>query len=183
MFDAGVSEGAPLLQGWERWLRWRCQSNPDHGVSFAQSQPALIDGLSFPLSLLFALDRLGFGRDALRKRSAPSNNGIERTVINFVVVRSALAMHPELIFISCLNYLLVMAPQVLLLFNAVHRAVRVLRCVSFDAKRTWMWFQTTKHCALLGVVNLRRPTHAPKHMRPNTCVHECTTIPNRLGRP
>ena len=59
----------PSKEGWGPWLQWRCPENPQGAVQLAQSDPCLLDGLSFPLSLCFALDKLGMSPAAFKLAS------------------------------------------------------------------------------------------------------------------
>ena len=51
---AAAAVPLPAKHGWGPWLQWRCHDNPQAAVQLAQSDPGLLDGLSFPLSLCFS---------------------------------------------------------------------------------------------------------------------------------
>lgn len=51
--------GADYSRGWGPYLKSRAPENPTALVATAQASPAMIDALSFPLSILHATERMG----------------------------------------------------------------------------------------------------------------------------
>ena len=64
----------PQKHGWAPWLNWRCPDNAHAAVQLAQSDPSLLDGLSFPLSLCFAMEQVGLSPAALKQASTSSGD-------------------------------------------------------------------------------------------------------------
>lgn len=64
---ASAAAAAPRKLGWDAWLRSRCPAGPDAAVAGATSDLSMIDGLSFPLTVMFGLRRLGLAPGDLRQ--------------------------------------------------------------------------------------------------------------------
>ena len=64
----------PLLRGWQTFLTDRCGPDKTLQSTFVQNcqiDPSIIDGLSYPLTLLFALQQIGITPETLRQLVGP----------------------------------------------------------------------------------------------------------------
>ena len=86
-----------------KFFATRCGSDAKRIVAAAQSDPSIIDGLSYPITLLFALRRLGYGHEALmnlfrgRSNDDECNSKIKFT-LNIIVLGATTKAEQRLLY-------------------------------------------------------------------------------------